>query len=255
MIAQLRGETHRQSAPIILFALVALAWLALVLWGSSPYARYLSHHELTHVRGGGPLMLVFIGGWALMTVAMMLPTSVPLINTFARLVRDRSDTWLLLAVLIGGYISVWVGFGSLVYFGDSVIHELVHRSRWLESHAWLLSAGTLVMAGLYQFSPLKYHCLDQCRSPLSFVVGHWRGQHAARETLGLGAHHGLFCLGCCWSLMLVMFAIGVGSIGWMLALGAVMAIEKNVSWGRRLSQPVGVALLAWAMLMVLVQTR
>jgi predicted metal-binding membrane protein len=108
-----------------------------------------------------------------------------------------------------------------------------------------LGAGILVLAGVYQFTPLKYHCLDKCRSPLSFIMGHWTGKSERTQALRLGLHHGIFCIGCCWSLMLLMFAVGSGSIGWMLILGALMAVEKNVSWGRRLSRPLGVLLLGW----------
>ncbi len=79
---------------------------------------------------------------------------------------------------------------------------------------------------------------------MSFVTEHWRGSRERSRSFLLGAHHGLFCVGCCWSLMLVMFAVGLGSLGWMLALGAVMAVEKNVSWGRKLSAPLG-AVLIW----------
>jgi len=86
---------------------------------------------------------------------------------------------------------------------------------------------------------------------LSFVIEHWRGGQAqARHALALGMHHGLFCVGCCWALMLLMFAVGTGSLGWMLLLAAVMALEKNVSWGHRLSAPLGFALLGWAAFMV-----
>jgi len=82
---------------------------------------------------------------------------------------------------------------------------------------------------------------------LSFVIEHWRGQAHARQAFALGAHHGLFCVGCCWALMLLMFAVGTGSLGWMLLLAAVMAIEKNVSWGRRLTRPLGATLLLSAL--------
>ncbi len=109
----------------------------------------------------------------------------------------------------------------------------------------------LILAGVYQFTPLKYYCLDKCRSPMSFILGHWHGYAEAQQAFALGAHHGLFCVGCCWSLMLLMFAVGVGSLGWMLVLSVVMAIEKNMPWGRRLSVPLGVALLAWGALMLL----
>jgi predicted metal-binding membrane protein len=114
----------------------------------------------------------------------------------------------------------------------------------------VLGAGPLLVAGAFQFSRLKYRCLDKCRAPLSFVVQHWRGGDSRAQALVLGAHHGIFCVGCCWALMLLMFAVGSGNLGWMLALGAVMAIEKNVPWGWKLSKPLGTALIAWGVLIV-----
>jgi len=105
------------------------------------------------------------------------------------------------------------------------------------------------MAGLYQFAPLKYHCLQKCRSPLSFIMGHWGGRRERAQAFRLGAHHGLFCVGCCWSLMLVMFAVGLGNLGWMLALAVVMGVEKNMPWGKKFSVPLGVILLGWGLIL------
>jgi predicted metal-binding membrane protein len=116
----------------------------------------------------------------------------------------------------------------------------------LISHAALVGAGVLAIAGGFQFTALKYHCLDKCRTPFSFVNQHWRGKFARREAFLLGAHHGVFCVGCCWAIMLLMFVVGAGSVGWMLMLGAVMAIEKNAAWGRHLSAPLGAGLLVWS---------
>jgi predicted metal-binding membrane protein len=104
----------------------------------------------------------------------------------------------------------------------------------------------LGLAGAYQFTELKYRCLDACRSPRLFVLRRWHGRRARTESAALGADAGLYCLGCCWSLMLVMFAAGAGSIPLMLALGTAMAVEKNVSWGTRVRAPLGIALLACA---------
>jgi predicted metal-binding membrane protein len=103
---------------------------------------------------------------------------------------------------------------------------------------------------VYQFTSLKYRCLDKCRSPVSFVLGHWRGRHERRQALWLGMHHGVFCLGCCWSLMLLMFAVGLGNLAWMFALAVVMAVEKNAPWGRRLTAPLGAVLLLVAAVLV-----
>jgi predicted metal-binding membrane protein len=236
----------------LLALLSALAWLGLWLWGQSPYGRFLDHDGLAHISltaGQGEALLaplLFVAGWVVMTVAMMLPTSLPLIALFHAITRRRSDQMRLVGLLIAGYLAIWTTFGLVIHLGDWGLHQLVQRSGWLGQRAWLISAAILAVAGIYQFTPLKYHCLDKCRSPLSFIMAHWRGRRERLQAWRLGISHGLFCVGCCWSLMLLMFAVGVGSLGWMLVLGAVMAAEKNLSWGRRLSAPLGGALLVWA---------
>ena len=235
--------------------LIGLTWLSLWLWGQSPYGRFLSHEELGAAPDGYALLaLLFVAGWTLMTVAMMLPTSLPLVSLFHSFVRARPNRVLLTALVVTGYLSVWTLFGVLVHFGDARLHEAVERIPRLEANAWAIGAGTILLAGAYQFSPLKYRCLDKCRSPLSFVMEHWRGGRGEAEAFRLGVHHGAYCLGCCWSLMLLMFAVGVGNLAWMLALGAVTAVEKNVSWGRRLSAPLGVALLGWGTVLVVIES-
>jgi predicted metal-binding membrane protein len=220
-------------------------------WGQSPYGRFLSHEEIEEVEiglNGGAVALggAFVAGWTLMTFAMMLPTSLPLVQLFRRMTQRRLDSGRLVALLVAGYVAVWALFGAAAHLGDRGLHEVVEQSAWLESNAWLLGAGTLLLAGVYQFTPLKYHCLDKCRSPLSFITEHWHGSGERSQAFRLGVHHGIFCVGCCWSLMLLMFAVGVGNLGWMLALGTLMAVEKNMPWGRRLSAPLGVGLIGAA---------
>lgn len=230
-------------------ALIALAWIEIIVWSTSPYARYLNHELLGHLplRFGLDylaLLCLFVFGWSLMTVAMMLPTSLPLILLFHRLTHRRSDHLRLVSLLIAGYLGMWTLFGVLAHLGDLLVHGAVHRVPWLEANAWVISTATLMVAGLYQFTPLKYACLDKCRSPLSFITGYWQGRQERRKAFLLGAHHGLYCVGCCWSLMLLMFVVGMTNIAWMLLLGTVMAAEKNLPWGRKLAVPVGILLLA-----------
>jgi predicted metal-binding membrane protein len=180
-----------------------------------------------------------------MTVAMMLPTTLPLLEVFRRLTARRQERFQLMVLLISGYLGVWMGFGVAAHVFDWVMHQIVERISWLETNAWVIGAGTLLLAGSFQFSRLKYRCLDKCRAPLSFVMQHWRGRHDRRNAFLLGVHHGIFCVGCCWAMMLLMFAVGVGNVAWMLILGAAMAVEKNMPWGRKLSAPLGVVLLVW----------
>jgi predicted metal-binding membrane protein len=178
-----------------------------------------------------------------MIVAMMLPSSLPLVLMFGVLTRQRKDRFVLVGLLLLGYLRTWATFGAAIHAGDLGLHALVRQVDWLGAHAWLIGAATLAAAGAYQFSSLKYRCLEKCRSPLSFITEHWRGRSERAHAFRLGVHHGLFCVGCCWLLMLLMFAVGIGSLGWMLSLGAIMALEKNVRWGRRISAPLGVVLI------------
>ena len=234
-------------------SLVVSAWLALWIWGRSPYGRYLDHQQLGEI-GTGSLLIpitLYLVGWTLMTVAMMLPTTLPLLEIFRRLTARRQEQSQLMALAIAGYLVVWMGFGIAAHTFDWLVHQVVERISWLEANAWIIGAGTLLLAGGFQFSRLKYRCLDKCRAPLSFVMEYWRGRHDRRNALLLGINHGIFCMGCCWALMLLMFAVGVGNVAWMLVLAAVMAVEKNMPWGRKLSAPLGAALLGWGGLILL----
>jgi predicted metal-binding membrane protein len=222
-------------------ALVLVAWLTLALWEGSPYAAYLGH-----AGGVGPLPLeatLFAVGWVLMIVAMMLPSSVPLVVTFAALVRRRRHPARLVGLLLLGYLVVWGAFGLAAWIADRGIHAAVDAVPWLAEHPQLIIATTLAVAGLWQFSPIRDRCLEECRSPLGFVMNRWRGTAPAPEALRMGIAHGAFCVGCCWSLMLVMFGVGLASASAMLALGAITAVEKNMPWGRRLTHPLGVVLI------------
>lgn len=256
------GSRHRRVFAAVLVALVALAWLTLWAWARSPYGRYLDHGDwmvsgpaafLCRAVPAGDVVvpaLLYGAGWILMTAAMMLPTTLPLFNAFDRLTAQRADHGRLLVLLVLGYMTVWGAFGLVAHLLHAGVLSLVRGVPTLAWHGWLIGAATIALAGAFQFSKLKHRCLEKCRTPLSFVIEHWRGRAHARHAFALGARHGLFCVGCCWALMLLMFALGTGSLGWMLLLAAVMAIEKNVRWGHRLGTPLGVALLSWAVIVV-----
>jgi predicted metal-binding membrane protein len=247
----------------LMAALTATVWLALWLWGQSPYGRYLDHGSWAEIGVAGSLCRALpggrgaltaslvIGGWVLMLAAMMLPTTLPLLDIFRRLTARRADRRWLTALVVIGYLAVWSAFGLAAHLADWGVVVAVRQSDWLVANVWAISAAILAIAGAYQFSELKYRCLDKCRAPLGFVIAHWRGARQRRQALFLGVRHGAFCVGCCWCLMLLMFAIGSANIGWMLALGAVMAAEKNLPAGRRLAAPIGAVLLLAAVLVAL----
>ena len=245
----------------IMGALILLAWLTLWAWEHSPYSRYIQHgmwgqptHAGFSAHFHGLSVILYVVGWTLMTVAMMLPSSLPLIEIFRRLTIKKKNHLQLVALVIAGYLIVWAGFGIVAHIGDWGLYQLLGRVPWVQSNGWVLGVSILVLAGGFQFSSLKYRCLDKCRAPLSFVMQYWRGKRDQLHSFMLGVHHGIFCVGCCWALMLLMFVVGTGSIGWMLALGAVMAIEKNMPWGRKLSAPLGVALIGVGLLIVVLHS-
>ena len=233
---------------VVMIPLIALAWVSLFIWGVSPYARYLSHESLqgAHIEHDPGVIAIMVAGWTLMLVAMMLPTTLPLVSLFYSITAQRPHRARLVGLLLAGYVAIWAAFGMLVHMANLGLLNMAHQLDWLHNHQFI-AAGTLLVAGLYQFSPLKYKCLDKCRSPLSFIMTHRRGRQESLESFRLGIDHGLFCIGCCWALMLLMFGVGVGSFTWMLVLGGVMAIEKNASWGRRMSAPLGVFLIGLAL--------
>jgi predicted metal-binding membrane protein len=255
--------TARSFALVLVAALSVAAWATLALWATGPYARYVEHPGWADagafarlcraVPYGASWVPAALHGlaWVLMIAAMMLPTVLPLLALFRRVVRGRPDAGVLIGAVTGGYVLAWGAFGVVAHGLDAIVRGIAGRSDWFVLHGAWIAGLVLVGTGLFQFSALKYRCLEQCRTPFAFMTARWHGRAPRREALRLGLDHGAFCVGCCWALMLVMFVVGVGSIGWMLALAAVMAAEKNLAWGARLRTPVGVALVAWGVALLL----
>ena len=229
----------------VLAALVAAAWAGLGLAESAGAGAWLSHAALGEAGAlWSPRLLGFLAAWTLMSVAMMLPSTFPLVRVFLTITDGSAG---LLALLCAGYLAMWALFGGVALLADAGLHRLVAGSTWLASRPERLPGALLLGAGLFQFSPLKYSCLRQCRSPIGFVIQHWRGGSRALRALRVGALHGVYCVGCCWALMLVMFAVGGAHLGWMLALAVVMFVEKAVAWGRAMTAAVGVVLAGWGL--------
>jgi predicted metal-binding membrane protein len=187
-------------------------------------------------------LTVFAAAWLVMIGAMMLPTTVPMLELFWAASAQRPRRTLSRVVVIGTYGLVWIAFSFVALAGDAAVHRLVDTWQWLGDRPGLVLGTTLLLAGAFQFSSLKTACLRACRSPLSLLWQHYRRGPGGAWALGM--RHALYCLGCCWALMLVMFATGVGSLLWMLLLTGVMVAEKTTAWGARLVTPAGLALIA-----------
>jgi predicted metal-binding membrane protein len=205
------------------------------------------HHDA--LQGGLPLgvaLALALAAWPVMTAAMMLPSSLPMVRLFAAVSASQPRSTRALSSFVAGYGAVWTVFGVAALAGDAGLHRLVHATPWLEEREWLVGAGVLALAGAFQFTDLKERCLEQCRHPAAFLMPRYRRGSGAAFRLGVA--HGVFCLGCCWALMLVLFAAGVGELVWMAGLTAVMVAEKVSRRGAELAPVAGVTLLAWAAL-------
>ena len=239
-------RARRQGGALVL-GLAGMAWVAVLLWDASPYARFLDHDALAGSQLGPAVTTgVFVAGWVLMLAAMMFPTTLALVRTFTPVARRRGGPGELVGMLLVGYVAVWTVVGLAAFAADLGVHAVVDRWHWLEANPWTLAAVGLAGAGAYQFSTLKQRCLTVCRSPRMFVFSRWKGRSPRLESFTLGVDHGRYCIGCCVGLMVVAFGVGMGNLAWMFVLGGVMATEKLAPRGDRLVAPLGLGLLAAA---------
>jgi predicted metal-binding membrane protein len=188
----------------------------------------------------------YLGVWVTMMAAMMLPSVAPMVLVFSRVNRERArrgslgaaPTW----IFVLGYLIAWTAYGLLAYGLYRAAKDVApHFLGWNRGGRYL-AGGALVFAGLYELTPLKEVCLRHCRGPLGFVLGHWRdGQTGA---LGMGVHHGLYCVGCCWGLMLALFALGVMSLTWMAVIAVTIFTQKVLPAGNRLAPFFALAFVA-----------
>jgi predicted metal-binding membrane protein len=230
---------------------IAAAWAAAIGAQVAGVAALANHDEL--LGGSGPpvvlAVLIAVLAWQVMIAAMMLPSSLPLVRMYARASERAPRRGRSMAAFIGGYALVWSAFGLAAFGFDASIHAAVNASPWLERHDWWIGGSVLALAGAFQFTSLKDACLDKCRHPSQFLRRYYRRGPAGG--FQLGARHGVFCVGCCWALMLVMFAAGVASLVWMALLTAVMVHEKTQPSGARAVPVTGVALLGAASVVLL----
>jgi predicted metal-binding membrane protein len=239
----------RRRVPVVILAAIAAAWLLAVLAQVTGRSQALHQHAL--MEGQVPMVVtlaVFVLAWQVMIAAMMLPSSLPLVALFAAVSANGPRPRTAMAALLGGYALVWTGFGALAFLGATAVHHAVMGSMWLMAHSWLITGGVLATAGVFQFMPLKDRCLRQCRHPGAYLLARYR--RGTRSAFALGRSHGWFCVGCCWALMLVMFAAGVASLLWMAALTALMVYEKTGPGGQRVVPVAGLVLIAYAALVL-----
>ena len=186
--------------------------------------------------------------WWVMMPGMMLPSAAPMILTFAtvnRRKRTRGQPFVPTAVFTTGYLIAWGLFGIAATVADWGLEQTALMSPMTQRLTPALGAALIVVAGVYQLTPFKYVCLTHCRSPLAFVLHPWRDGQAG--ALRMGFDHGLYCLGCCWFLMALLFAAGTMSLLWMAAITAFVLAEKLFPAGQRIARVSGLAMIAFGL--------
>jgi len=260
-----------------LAALCALAWLYIVTgaglgmsaWEMTTLALF-PHQQAQNMLPGMPGMpgmdmgvpalgqtawgfatwALMIAMWWLMMIAMMIPSAAPTILLYARVHRHAlawgqvQDKLAPTGAFAAGYMLVWLGFAAAA----ATLHWVLERTglvsaMMMGSRSRWLSGAVLIAAGLYQLSPLKNICLTHCRTPASFLSRHWRPH--ALGALRLGAMHGVYCVGCCWMLMALLFVGGVMNLTWIVILAILVLIEKALPAGQWVGRGAGVALMGW----------
>ena len=193
----------------------------------------------------GPFALL-VAGWVLMVVAMMLPPALPMLDLLRRLVARQRHRRALVALAVFCFVAVWTAAAALLVAASAGLQARSGQRGWPDRGPVVATGLVLVGAGLYQFSPLKNACLRACRSPRAFAVGFWQGRRSpAIEVGAITLAYAVSCIGCCWALMAVCFAVGTAAaLPVMVLLAAVMAAERLATWGQRLVRPVGVAAAA-----------
>jgi predicted metal-binding membrane protein len=230
----------------LLLILAAASWVILVL-----QSRTTSGMGMGLTMGMGAAL--FLAIWVVMMIAMMFPTAAPMILVFAWVKLDRTSfgrafgtTW----IFIGAYLLIWTLFGGLSYLGANAASGLAQQIPWIMLNAARIGGGILLLAGIYQLTPLKRVCLAKCRTPLDFILPSWREGYSGSFRMGL--EHGIYCLGCNWLLFMLLFPLGMMNITAMALLTALIFAEKCFPLGPRIAQFAALALVLYGALVIVV---
>lgn len=241
-----------------LIVIAALTGITLLAWGYMAFeARAMYHTGVCCCAGmqmSGPdttawsattlLPLFFM--WAEMMIAMMIPSAAPMILTFAMVQRKRREQerpFVPTGIFLLGYFIVWTVFSGFAAVAQWILHAQALLSPMMVSNSPLLGGIILITAGIFQWTPLKNACLSHCRSPLSFLLTGWR--EGKTGALRMGLEHGIYCAGCCWILMALLFVAGVMNLWWIAIIAGYVLLEKISPRGIFLGKAAGLLLVAW----------
>jgi predicted metal-binding membrane protein len=248
---------HQRVLLATLLGLAAVAWAVLV-WqsgrdmamGDREGAMAMGEPSTLDLTAGMSAGL-FLAMWVVMMAAMMFPTAAPMVLMFARVhagKRRRGQSYVPTWVFTLAYLALWTAFGVVAYLLASAASAQLQQSMWLADNAARIAAVAIILAGVYQLTPLKRVCLRHCRSPLAFVTQHWREGKAGSFLMGL--QHGMYCLGCCWLLFVLLFPIGVMNVAAMLLITTLIFAEKALPAGERTARFAAAALIGYGLLVL-----
>jgi predicted metal-binding membrane protein len=232
---------------LVSLALLATAAWAIVIWQSVTTSGQMMGLTM------GMAAPLFLAVWVAMMVAMMFPAAAPMILMFAsvqagkrRQGRAFVPTW----VFVGAYLLVWTVAGIVAYAAALGADRIGGQSMWLMDNGNRIAGVVLIVAGIYQLTPLKHVCLAKCRTPLAFIMTSWRDGYAG--ALRMGLEHGTYCLGCCWLLFVILFPIGMMNIAALAAVTLLIFAEKALPYGRAISLLAAAGLVTYGVVVILV---
>lgn len=235
-----------------LVGVTAIAWVYLVAMAADMDGMMMDAMAMPSMEAWSAtdFVLMFVM-WAVMMVGMMLPSATPMILLYAAVTRRHSQRGHMFAstgVFAAGYLIAWTGFSLLATVLQWALEQMALLSPMMVSTSSYLGGGLLIAAGVYQWTPLKHACLDNCRAPAEFLSRTWR--NGTRGAVLMGMHHGAYCIGCCWLLMALLFVVGVMNLLWVAALTAIVLVEKVAPGGAVVSRVFGAVFVAAGLFIV-----
>ncbi len=240
-----RGESWALAGGLAALFAASWAWLIYQRWA-------MQHMDIVDMAmpSTGPwsaddFVLIFVM-WAIMMVAMMLPSALPMLLVYRRVVAMRganASPEILAGMFATGYLFAWTVFSAIATLAQWLLHAVALISPMMVVSAPAVGGALLVAAGIYQWTPLKHSCLARCRSPLMFLMTHWRD--GAFGAFIVGVRHGFYCIGCCWLLMAILFVVGVMNMVWIVVLATLVLAEKFLPKGEWIARMSGIALIVW----------
>jgi predicted metal-binding membrane protein len=228
----------------VLLLLAVAAW-AVLIW----QAQMMDDEDMGITMGlSAPL---FIAVWAAMMVAIMFPTAAPMILTFARVQanrRERGELYIPTWLFVSSYLLLWIASGIVAYLAATLVDSLAEDSMWLMSNGARIGGAVLVLAGIYQLSPLKTRCLGQCRTPMNFILTSWRSGYGGAIRMGL--EHAAYCFGCCWLLFVILFPLGMMNIAVLALITLLIFAEKSLAIGTRVAKVAAAALIIYGAVVI-----